>query len=62
MTTSHCRQVRKHRRGLKAVMKHGKKAKRRHKRLSGRTGSIFTKRLASRNIDLNMGRLGLSPP
>lgn len=39
-------------------MKHGKKAKRRHARNGGRTGSVFTKKLASRNIDLNMGRLG----
>jgi hypothetical protein len=49
MSKSKARRTRKHRRALKAVMKHGRKAKRSHKRVSGRTGSVFSKRLGSRN-------------
>ncbi len=41
------RHVRRKRRQMKQVIKHGRKAKRRHARIAGRTGSIHEKQTRS---------------
>jgi hypothetical protein len=42
------RHTRKKRRQNKAVIKHGKNAKRSHRRIAGRTGSISSKQMPSK--------------
>lgn len=48
MSTGKMFRTRRHRRTAKQVMKHGKKAKRRHARPAGRTGRIHSVKLRSR--------------
>lgn len=48
MSASNSRHNRKVRRKVKKVLKHGKKAAPRHALISGRSGHVHSKRMASR--------------